>query len=453
MITTMIEKPPRQNPALKSFWKRRARNRVLYGGRTSSKSWDAAIEAMKLADHYPLRILCTRQFQNKIEESVYTLLKKQIQRFNLTSRFYILKNKITGRQWNSEFMFYGLWRHIEEIKSLEDVDILWIEEAHALTEEQWEILEPTIRKEGSQVWLVFNPRYVNDFVYQRFVVSPPPNTVIRHINYDENPYLSNTAKEIIENKKKADPDMFRHIYLGEPLTDDESVLIRADWIRAAIGFDVKRGAKIVGYDVADSGDDKNATCIFDGGMCLDTDQWSAREDEATKSCKRVYNQARGNNAEIIYDSIGVGSHVGSMLNDMGHRNHSKFNAGAKVIKPKMSYNGIKNNEFFANLKAQSWWLVADRFRNTYNCKVNGQKFKPDELIGIDPNCSNLEQLIFELSTPKRDFDKLGRVKVESKQDLLARGVKSPNLADAFIMGASKGLIGSSTLSEVTVKGF
>ncbi|EPO2685815.1 phage terminase large subunit, partial [Shigella flexneri] len=76
----------------------------------------------------------------------------------------------------SEFVFYGLWRNIEEIKSLEGIDVLWLEEAHALTEYQWKILEPTIRKEGSECWFIFNPGLVTDFVWRNFVVDPPEGT-------------------------------------------------------------------------------------------------------------------------------------------------------------------------------------------------------------------------------------------------------------------------------------
>lgn len=83
---------------------------------------------------------------------MYALLKIQIERFGLRHRFRILDNKIINRFTGSEFMFYGLWRHVDEIKSLESIDVLWNEEAHAMTEAQWEILEPTIRKEGSECW-------------------------------------------------------------------------------------------------------------------------------------------------------------------------------------------------------------------------------------------------------------------------------------------------------------
>lgn len=121
-----LEKPS-LNPALRPFWTTKARNKVLYGGRTSSQSWDAAGFAIFLADNYRLRFLCTRQIQNKIEESVYALLKIQTERFGLRHRFRVLENKIINRFTSSEFIFYGLWRHIGEIKSLESVDVLWNE--------------------------------------------------------------------------------------------------------------------------------------------------------------------------------------------------------------------------------------------------------------------------------------------------------------------------------------
>lgn len=179
---------PTLNPVLRSFWTTQARNKVLYGGRSSSKSWDAAGIAIFLSNKYSLRFCCARQIQNKIEESVYTLLKIQIDRFGLRHRFRILNNKIINRVTGSEFVFYGLWRNIEEIKSLEGISVLWLEEAHALTEYQWKILEPTIRKEGSECWFIFNPGLVTDFVWRNFVVDPPEDTLIRKINYDENPF-------------------------------------------------------------------------------------------------------------------------------------------------------------------------------------------------------------------------------------------------------------------------
>lgn len=435
---------PTLNPALRSFWLAHARYRILYGGRSSSKSWDAAGFAIFLAQKIRVRFLCTRQFQNKIEESVYTLLKIQIERFGLTEQFTILNNKIIHNVTGSEFIFYGLWRHIDEIKSLEGVDICWIEEAHNLTKKQWEILEPTIRKNGSQFWVIFNPRLSSDFTYRRFVVNPPPNSVVRKINYTENPFLSETMLSVIEAAKAEDYEDYEHIYLGVPRENDDSVVIKRSWIMAAIdahrslGFSAA-GRKRIGFDVADSGKDLCANVYAHGSIVSWAAEWKGREDELLESCSRTYSKARELDAEIIYDSIGVGATAGSKFKELNaeHRiriKYHKFNAGDSVSSPESNYQpGVKNKDFFSNLKAQTWWTVADRFRNTYNAVHKGEKFSDDELISIDADCPYLDKLIDELATPKRDFDKNGRVKVESKEDLAKRDVPSPNIADGFVM--------------------
>lgn len=433
------------NPALKPFWTTRARNKILYGGRGSSKSWDAAGMAVFLAQRYKLRFLCVRQIQNKIEESVYALLKIQIERFGLTGEFRILDNKIIHKRTGSEFMFYGLWRHISEIKSIESIDILWSEESHALTEAQWEVLEPTIRKQGSECWLLFNPSLVSDFVWRHFVVDPPANTLVRHINFEENPFLAKTALDVIDNHKKKHPETFDHIYLGIPRTDDDESVIKTSWILAAIdahktiGFS-DAGRSRMGFDVADSGQDMCAVTHAKGNVVYFTEEWAAGEDKLLWSCTKALHLAQERDAEVIYDSIGVGAAVGAKFNELGFRKHSKFNAGAAVMFPEKIYQPkITNKDFFANLKAQAWWLVADRFRLTYqvvNAIRNGDTppdYKVEDLISISSDCPNLEKLKYELAIPMRDFDNVGRVKVESKKDLAKRDIKSPNIADSFIM--------------------
>lgn len=448
---------PTLNPALKDFWLTPARNRILYGGRSSSKSWDAGGFATFLADNYKLRVLCARQFQNKIAESVYSLLKVQIDRFGLNDRFDIQRDKIINLYTDTEFMFYGLWRHIDEIKSLEGIDILWIEEAHNLTEEQWKILEPTIRKEGSQIWIIFNPRLATDFAYRRFVLDPPPNTIVRKINYDENPFLSQTIVSVIEALKEEDYEEYQHVYLGVPKDSDEGAVIKRSWIMSAIDAHKTieadwTGRKAVGYDVADDGDDKNANAGIDGSILCLLDEWKGGEDELRESAARTKKNAEKINADVIgYDSIGVGAGTGSHLNSMSWRRHYKFNASAKVEKPERNYGDtkIKNKDFFANLKAQAWWLLADRFRNTHLAITKGRKFRADEMISIDSeriDSKLLNLLIDELSTPLRDYDNQGKVKVESKKDLAKREIKSPNLADAVVIAASRGM-----LSRVSIK--
>lgn len=441
---TSTTSKPTLNPALKSFWRTKARYRILYGGRASSKSWDAAGVAIALAKMCKIRVLCTRQFQNKIDESVYTLLKIQIERFGLQSEFRIMDNKIICTLTGSEFLFYGLWRNVDEIKSLESVDIHWAEEAHLLTKAQWDIINPTIRAQGSQHWIIFNPRLSTDFVYQNFVINPPEGAIVRKINYDENPFLSETMLDVINSAK--DDEDFSHIYLGEPRTTDDESIIQRKHIMAAIDAHIKLGIEPsgitkIGYDVADAGEDSCATVSFKGALATDLDLWKAKEDELLKSCSRVHARARQEQALIVYDAIGVGASCGAKFNELNAQStqrkvlHQKFFAGGAPAKPDRQYKqtGISNRDFFSNIKAQAWWITADRFMNTYNAVTNGQQFPESDMIFIDSKIPHLEQLIDELVTPKRDYDLAGRVKVESKKDLAKRDIKSPNIADAFVM--------------------
>lgn len=441
------------NPNLTDYWFRdgipdernfiKCRHRVLYGGRASSKSWEFAGMAAGIASQYQTRFLCVRRYQNKIKESVHTLIAAQVDNFGLAG-FDIRAADIRHAN-GSEFVFYGIERNTDEIKSFEGADILWIEEAHNLTEEQWRILKPTIRKEGSEIWLSFNPNLVTDFVYQRFVVNPPRDTRVRLINYTENPFLSDTARADIEEMKAEDYEEYEHVYLGVPRTDDDAAVIKRSWLEAAVDADIKlgidlSGGRTVGYDVADSGDDKNATAVFLGGKCLEVDEWKALPDALAESAQRAWGKvAKG---QLVYDSIGVGAHVGSTLKGMGIKSgYQKFNAGAAPVNPKAEYApGIKNGEKFENLKSQAWQDVADRMRNTYNAVNKGRKYPASELISLSSDIGKLERLKTELATPRASQSKRGLDMVESKDQLAKRGVKSPNLADAFIMGACPHLV-------------
>jgi phage terminase large subunit len=451
------------NPTLQDFWFDgdpcpenfiKVRNRVLYGGRMSSKSWEFAGMAQSIGAQYKTRFLCVRRFQSKIKDSVYTLINAQINNFR-TPGYTSLINEIRHAN-GSDFAFFGIERNTDEIKSFEGADILWIEEAHNLTKEQWEILEPTIRKEGSEVWVSFNPKLVTDFIYQRFIVNPPPSTRTRLINHDKNEFLSDTAKKVIAAKRAEDEDEYQHVYMGVPLTDDESAIIKRSWLEAAVDADIKLeldlyGARSVGYDVADSGEDKNATAGFNGAVCVDIDEWKAPEDELNQSTKRAWAKVAG--GRLIYDSIGVGAHVGSTLKDMGVKaGYCKFNAGGAVINQNYEYApGIKNAEKFENLKAQAWQDVADRLRNTYNAVMKGMTYQPSDLISLRGDLPHLHRLMAELATPRKSYSKRGLDMLETKDQLSKRGISSPNLADAFVMGACPHLADSGKIATGTIK--
>lgn len=440
------------NPNLIDFWFDgdpgpenfiKVRNRVLYGGRSSSKSWEFAGMAQNIGAQFKTRFLCVRRFQNKIKDSVYTLIKAQIDNFK-TPGYRVLATEIQHAN-GTDFTFYGIERNTDEIKSFEGADVLWIEEAHNLTKEQWEILEPTIRKAGSEIWISFNPRLITDFIYQRFIVNPPPSTRIRLVNYPDNPFLSDTMRAVILAKLEEDKEEHDHIYLGVPRTDDDNAIIKRSWLEAAVDAHIKldidmAGARTVGYDVADSGEDKNACAIFNGAICTEVDEWKAQEDELVQSAKRAW--AHVGNGSLIYDSIGVGAQVGSTLKEQGvNDGYYKFNAGGAIINPDEEYApSITNKEKFENLKAQAWREVADRLRNTYNAVEKGMSYNPNQLISISSEIAKIERLKTELATPWQRYSKRGLDMVETKDELKKRDIASPNLADAFIMGACPHLI-------------
>lgn len=176
-------------PAKLEFLFQPARYKVAHGGRGSGKSWGFARALLLQAASEPLRILCTREVQKSIKDSVHKLLSDQIQALGLGWFYTVLESEIRGKN-GSEFTFAGLASHtIESIKSYEGVDRVWIEEGQVVRKRSWDVLIPTIRKPGSEIWLTYNPELETDETHQRFSVNPPPDAVVVQVNYSDNPWF------------------------------------------------------------------------------------------------------------------------------------------------------------------------------------------------------------------------------------------------------------------------
>jgi len=169
------------------------RYKVLYGGRGGAKSWGVARALLVIGSRKPTRVLCAREFQNSIGQSVHKLLSDQIIALKLESFYEITQNSIKGKN-GTEFAFVGLKNNITNIKSYEGVDICWVEEAQSVSKASWNVLIPTIRKEQSEIWITFNPELETDETYQRFVVVPPENSKVAKINWSDNPWFPDTLK-------------------------------------------------------------------------------------------------------------------------------------------------------------------------------------------------------------------------------------------------------------------
>ena len=174
------------------------RYKVAYGGRGSAKSWGFARALLIEAARTPQRILCTREVQKSIKDSVHKLLGDQIQAMGLGAHFHVLETEIRGIN-GSEIIFAGLsGQTVESIKSYEGIDKVWAEEAQVVSKRSWDILIPTIRKDGSEIWVTLNPELDTDDTYTRFVMSPPPGAVVVQMNWRDNPWFP----PVLESERK-----------------------------------------------------------------------------------------------------------------------------------------------------------------------------------------------------------------------------------------------------------
>ena len=420
---------------------RKARYKVLYGGRGSGKSYFLAELAVEVSRRIGTVILCAREFQGSLDDSVYQLLIETIERLGYTDEFDILKSTITHKGTGAKFVFYGIKNNVTKIKSIQGVGVCWVEEAEAVTKNSWDVLIPSIRGDkNAEIWISFNPKNILDDTYQRFIVHPPKDSIVLKANYDINPHFADTPllADMLECKER-DEDLYRHIWLGEPVADSELAIIKPSWIEAAIdaheklGFSTA-GRRILGFDVADEGDDANATVLRHGSVVTDMQQW--RGQDVIYSADKVYLYAQEQDIDrIVYDNIGVGAGVKAQFRRKNGKVQTLgFNAGGAVYKPDAKYtDDKKNRDMFANIKAQAWWMVRDRFYKTWRAVHHGDNYPEDQLISLSGSLQELEYLTAELSRPQVDYDQNGRVKVESKKDMKKRGIPSPNRADALVM--------------------
>jgi phage terminase large subunit len=204
---------------------RPARYKVYYGGRGGGKSWTVARALIIKGLQSKIRVLCAREFQTSIADSVHKLLSEQIEALGLSPYYEVQKTRIIGLN-GTEFIFKGLRHNVQEIKSTEGVDYCWIEEASSVSEESWAVLVPTIRQAGSEIWMTFNPQDDDDPTYKKFVLNPPPNSVVRKVSWRDNPHFPQVLRDEMEYLQRVDPDAYAHVWEGETRTISDAVILR-----------------------------------------------------------------------------------------------------------------------------------------------------------------------------------------------------------------------------------
>lgn len=203
---------------------------MFHGGRGSGKSRSIGSALIHLSDTVPLRILCTREIQKAIKNSSKKLLEDEISRQKIAHRFHITREGIHNTVTGSEFIFEGLWNNTENIKSIEGIDLVWIEEARSVSQMSLDFLFPSIRQENSEIWISYNPLLDDDPVHKMFVIDePPPNSIVVKVDYDDNPWFPDVLKEDMEHCRNTDIDKYNHVWRGQTVKHSHEQVYYGKW--------------------------------------------------------------------------------------------------------------------------------------------------------------------------------------------------------------------------------
>jgi phage terminase large subunit len=217
-----------KNKKIRELWNSDKRYRVAYGGRGSGKSYGVAERAMLFALQNPgARLLCAKETQNTLSDSSLAIIKRVIHDHGLDAAFMQTKHGLSCKN-GAEFIFKGL-QHPDRIRSFESVTFCWVEEATHVSNEAWEILIPTIRADGAEIWITFNPDQESDPTYQLFVLTDRPDIERRLVNHDDNPLFPEALQRELEWDRAHDADKYLHIWEGQTRAFTEAQVFHGKW--------------------------------------------------------------------------------------------------------------------------------------------------------------------------------------------------------------------------------
>ena len=446
-----------------------ARFKVAYGGRGSGKTRFFVTMLVTNCLYYGWRIVCLREIQKSIEDSVMQEIIEEIGRRDLGEHFNILRTEIQCLTSGGVFKFEGLMRNQQKLKGYSNFDCAWVEEAANVSAESWKFLIPTLRKPGSEILVSFNPESPLDATYKMFVTeryypdykNGKRYCITKKINYTDNPRFPEELKDDLELMKENDPDLHAHVYLGEPVANSDLAIIPPKWFAATIdlhkqlGIEPSGGVRM-GFDVADEGADFNASAITHGFVVKFLKEW--KDNDPNSAANQALNDLiEHGGEELVYDSLGVGAGAKGELRQRIAELESQskippkitaFVANAAVNNPSDPYdqgyiaesvnhtdgNARTNKDMFTNLKAQAYWELRDRCYNSWKA-LNGKPYDQEKLISFDSESipeKTLSKLKGEASQPRREYLN-GKLRVEPKDKMKKRGVASPNILEAVVM--------------------
>ena len=385
-------------PCLEVF-RKPAPYKITFGGRGSGKSWSfASLLSQKLtAEKHNL--LCCREIQKSLEDSSYKLLVETIERLNLKG--WVIKKDTLENENGSRVIFRGLkdLRAGNAIKSLEGYDLAWLEEAQAISLESLQLLLPTIRMNGSEIWACYNPNTEDDAIE---MLKAREGAISVKCNWSDNPWFTERLAKEREADYKFNPELARHIWEGEYLAQADNAVMSRLAVHEAMEREVdSEGDYQIAVDVARYGSDSSIISMRKGLKMIDLKEY--KNISLVELCGHIEVMA-GNNHEmtIKVDETGVGGGVVDILQGRGYRNVIGINFGSKP----------QDTDKFADLPSEMWCTFPIS----------------------DVSLLNDSGLFHELTDRRFSYDHKARRQVESKDSYKARnGGKSPDKADSVLM--------------------
>lgn len=413
------------------------RFKIMHGGRGGGKSHTVAQVLLMQSMQRKLRILCIREVQKSIAKSSMQVLADYIERLKLSAYFDVQKTTIICRTTGSQFEFSGLQDHTaDSIRSFEGADIVWVEEAHSVTANSWNILIPTIvRKQTAEIWATFNPDQEDDYVYQRFVVKGDPNAWVCQINWRDNPWLSEAMNDERLTLKAANDDLYQHVWEGK-CRSAAGILFKRHWFKR---FDLANyPARVNLYmasDYAGAPDPEEPDAdpdwtehgvwgIDPNGDLWAKDWWSGQEDPSVWIAALIALYKRHSPLYAFEEKGVILRTVDGSITEAMRRN-KKY-----VVREALASAGNKASRalgFAARAAAGTVWIPntewGDRLINQL-CAFNGQQGRTDDMVDV---CSLVGRGIDMLqdAIPEPDPEERG-VKPFTKEWLYSSEKRAPS---------------------------
>jgi phage terminase large subunit len=391
------------------------RYKVTYGGRGGGKTTAYSDVLSTLIYNHRFKVMVFREFKNDLQHSVHNEIVCSLEKLGIIQFFDIFKEKITIKNCKngSGFYFMGFAVNAESVKGLKGFKIIWIEEASTISVQAWELLKPSVREYNSEIWLSFNPKNLNDAVYLEFCGSRQHDDAwIRRVNYYDNPFFTDVLEKTrLADKHNLSADRYNHIWLGMVDLDQDDMLIPSHLIQAAIDSNIRddQSPIIFGVDPARLGGDRFSICVRRGRSVIDfiVLPKSNLVDSAGRLSDLI---TKHNPRRVFIDVGGLGVGVYDILRGNNFKNVLSVNFGGTPLDNRKYYN--KRAEMYGNALE---WLT-------------------DPVgVSIRGNTQAVYDFMTEMCLVTKKFKPNGTMLLTPKDELKAKGYKSPDLADSFAL--------------------